>query len=87
MEHIFEEINHIFGDVEVASILVIILILSLIIVNITAFICLISMRKSLKRIANHYPPEEEKFKKDASPGEEKFEKSKALSRGSAKKSA
>lgn len=52
MEHIFEQINHLFGDAEVAGILVIVLILSLIVMNITVCVCIISMRGSLKKIAN-----------------------------------
>ena len=52
MEHIFKEINHLFGDVEVAGILVVILILSLIVMNIVVCVCVISMRKSLKKMAD-----------------------------------
>ncbi len=56
MEHIFEQINHLFGDAEVAGILVIVLILSLIVMNITVCVCIISMRRSLKKIADSKLP-------------------------------
>ena len=52
MEHIFKEIDHLFGDVEIAGILVVVLILSLIVMNIVVCVCVISMRKSLKRMAD-----------------------------------
>lgn len=60
MEHIFRQIEHIFGDAEIAGILIIVLILSLIAVNVITCVCIISMRNSLKRIAG---PKEHKHKK------------------------
>ena len=52
MEHIFRQIDHLFGDAEVAGILVAVLILSLIVMNIVVCVCVISMRKSLKKMAD-----------------------------------
>ena len=56
MVHFFEQINHILEDAEFAGILIVILIASLIILNVTLCICAISARKSLKRIADHLSP-------------------------------
>ena len=60
MAHFFEQINHMVNDAELAGILIIVLIASLIILNITACICIISAKRSLKRIANHFAPKTKK---------------------------
>ena len=51
MANIFEQIHQLFQDAEWAGILVIVLIISLIVMNITICICVISMRKSLKEMS------------------------------------
>lgn len=56
MAELFEQVSHIFRDIELADFLVIILIVSLIALNITGCVCVISMRKSLKKIADHHCP-------------------------------
>ncbi|MDO4741973.1 MAG: hypothetical protein Q4A79_01175 [Candidatus Saccharibacteria bacterium] len=58
MEHFFEQLKHILENAELIGILLIVLIISLITLNIIACICVISMSKSLKRIAKKYPEHE-----------------------------
>lgn len=67
MKGFFEGINQMIKDAEFAGVLVIILIISLVVLNIVACVCIISARKSLKRIADNCDsekkPAEDKSKK------------------------
>lgn len=55
MKNIFEQISHVFEDFELAGILVIVLIVTFIILNVVIGVCVISMRKSLKKMVDGCP--------------------------------
>ena len=76
MAELFEQVSHIFRDIELADFLVIILIVSLIALNITGCVCVISMRKSLKKIADHHCPYDKKSNELANAKNQSDQKSK-----------
>lgn len=59
MSHFFEQLDHMLEEAEWASILIVILIalliISFIVVNIVSCVCQISMKKSLKKLADREP--------------------------------
>ena len=63
MKHFFEQMGDILENFELAGVLLIVLLLSLIVLNLVVCFCVLSMRKSLKNIAENCGAAEKRIRR------------------------